>query len=289
MKYCSVLFLLLLLVGTSAPADEPIPLRAGPLSMVFDADNAMLRYLRVGRIEVLRGINAPVRNQFWGTVIPKVTNVKVADGGDQFTVSFDASCRERDVDFSWKGRIVGDTSGHVVFTFDGEARSTFRRNRIGFCILHGPSAAGQRWIIEDTNGAKAPGRFPSFISPHQPAKNIREISHELAPGIWAHVRCEGDVFEMEDQRNWTDASFKTYCTPLEIPFKGPGEDRQQAMRRHLPQPQSDEIKSMVGARATWGVTIRERFAAISVLGFSVTWITRTTDGRFQANKTAATG
>ncbi len=23
---------------------------------------------------------------------------------------------------------------------------------------------------------------------------------------------------MEDQRNWTDASFKTYCTPLEIPY-----------------------------------------------------------------------
>jgi D-apionolactonase len=23
---------------------------------------------------------------------------------------------------------------------------------------------------------------------------------------------------MEDQRNWTDASFKTYSTPLELPF-----------------------------------------------------------------------
>ncbi|TVR48160.1 MAG: hypothetical protein EA425_14875 [Puniceicoccaceae bacterium] len=29
---------------------------------------------------------------------------------------------------------------------------------------------------------------------------------------------EGDTFEMEDQRNWTDASFKTYCTPLGLPF-----------------------------------------------------------------------
>ena len=57
MKYCFAL--LLLLVGARAPAEEPIPLRAGPLTMVFDADNAMLRYLRVGRIEVLRGINAP--------------------------------------------------------------------------------------------------------------------------------------------------------------------------------------------------------------------------------------
>jgi len=35
------------------------------------------------------------------------------------------------------------------------------------------------------------------------------------------VLMEGDTFEMEDQRNWTDASFKTYCTPLELPFPVP--------------------------------------------------------------------
>lgn len=29
---------------------------------------------------------------------------------------------------------------------------------------------------------------------------------------------EGDIFETEDQRNWTDASFKTYSRPLELPF-----------------------------------------------------------------------
>ena len=216
MKY--LFALLLFLAGANAPAEEPVPLRAGPLSMVFDSDNAMLRYLRIGKTEVLQGINAPIRNQFWGTVVPNVTNVGVADGGDNFTVSFDAACRERDIDFVWKGKIVGDASGRLVFTFDGEARSTFFRNRIGFCVLHGPSAAGQPWIIEDTQGARKPGRFPRFISPQQPAKNIRAISHELASNVWAHVRCEGDVFEMEDQRNWTDASFKTYCTPLEIPY-----------------------------------------------------------------------
>ena len=35
---------------------------------------------------------------------------------------------------------------------------------------------------------------------------------------WRHSLDTGDVFEMEDQRNWTDASFKTYCTPLRQPF-----------------------------------------------------------------------
>jgi hypothetical protein len=32
------------------------------------------------------------------------------------------------------------------------------------------------------------------------------------------VRFEGDIFEMEDHRNWTDGNFKTYCTPLAKPW-----------------------------------------------------------------------
>jgi hypothetical protein len=28
----------------------------------------------------------------------------------------------------------------------------------------------------------------------------------------------GDIFETEDQRNWTDSSFKTYSTPLSVPY-----------------------------------------------------------------------
>ena len=29
---------------------------------------------------------------------------------------------------------------------------------------------------------------------------------------------EGDTFEMEDQRNWLDASYKTYVRPLALPW-----------------------------------------------------------------------
>ena len=32
------------------------------------------------------------------------------------------------------------------------------------------------------------------------------------------MRFAGDVFEMEDQRNWSDASFKTYSRPLSLPY-----------------------------------------------------------------------
>jgi len=37
-------------------------------------------------------------------------------------------------------------------------------------------------------------------------------------GIPFTLDFDGDVFETEDQRNWGDASCKTFCTPLDIPF-----------------------------------------------------------------------
>jgi hypothetical protein len=47
---------------------------------------------------------------------------------------------------------------------------------------------------------------------------MQSLAHEVMPGVWAKVRFSGDIFEMEDQRNWTDASFKTFCTPLRLPY-----------------------------------------------------------------------
>ena len=48
--------------------------------------------------------------------------------------------------------------------------------------------------------------------------NMRAITHEFAPGAKVDCRMEGDVYEMEDQRNWMDASYKTYVRPLAEPW-----------------------------------------------------------------------
>lgn len=205
-------------ITSTAHATKPIPLRAGPVSMVFDAENVHLRYIRVGNHEILRGINAPFRDQDWATITPEVSNLQVEQRDNSFELTFDVACQRANIDFRWKGLITGTAEGVVEFAFDGEAHSTFKKNRIGFCVLHGPSAAGQPWMLETADGKKSEGRFPKFISPHQPAKNLQAISHEVTNGIRARVAFEGDIFEMEDQRNWTDASFKTYCTPLENPY-----------------------------------------------------------------------
>ena len=104
---------------------------------------------------------------------------------------------------------------------EGVARSTFWRNRIGFCVLHPASLAGSPAEVQHVDGTIERTVFPTeFISDRQvqPFVELRRIAHEITPGRWAEVEFSGNVFETEDQRNWSDASFKTFCTPLRLPY-----------------------------------------------------------------------
>jgi len=200
-------------------ADDPplrTPLRAGPLDLSFERGE--LRFIRLGRWEVVNRIYVAVRDRNWDTAAPVLSNIVLAAKASAFRISFDVSCRMREIDFAWKGTIAGDHAGTITFAMDGEARATFMRNRIGFCILHPDTCAGARCVLKHPDGTATSSTFPRFISPHQPFLDLSGISHEVVPGTWAELSFDGDVFETEDQRNWTDASFKTYCTPLNLPY-----------------------------------------------------------------------
>jgi D-apionolactonase len=81
--------------------------------------------------------------------------------------------------------------------------------------------------------------FPKYIAPapkEDPFVEIREMSYEFAPGRFADLHFDGDVFETEDQRNWSDGSYKTFCTPLRLPFPvevTAGTKIEQHVRLHL--------------------------------------------------------
>ena len=209
--------------------------------MLLEPASGFVRQIRLGAELVLNGIYAAVRDRNWGTVEPAMRELHIDQGPDAFKVTFTAACQQDEIDFSWRGTIDGDVAGTIRYSFEGEAKSDFLRNRIGFCVLHGANCAGRPAVVEHVDGSRTTAEFPRFISPQQPFKNVRAITHwiergagggESAPaGIprdqslltsaatsGVEVRMEGEVFEMEDQRNWTDASFKTYGTPLERPF-----------------------------------------------------------------------
>jgi D-apionolactonase len=200
--------------------DESLPertaLRAGPLSLVFE--NGDLRYVRLGDREVLRRVYVAVRDRNWNTIAARITSLQVEPAADSFRITFDCRNQEGEIDFAWRGTIVGQADGRLTYEMAGEARSSFWRNRIGICVLHPAACAGARYVVEHPDGSTERGTLPRAISPHQPAVDIQAFTHEVTPNVRAEVRFAGEVFEMEDQRNWTDASYKTYSTPLRLPY-----------------------------------------------------------------------
>jgi hypothetical protein len=188
--------------------------RAGPASALLDG--AFLRRVRVGGREVLRGVYAAVRDQSWGTVEPTFSRYDLQAGEDAFRLRFTAEHRRGEIDFVWDGEYVGEPSGRIVFRLDGLCRTTFRKNRIGFCLLHPPELAGTPYVRE-TPAGPIEERFPELISPRRDVSEMRALRYECGP-VGVELRFAGDLFDMEDQRNWTDASYKTFCTPLSRPY-----------------------------------------------------------------------
>lgn len=240
--------------GKNEVLPERIPLRAGPLSLFYEQGD--LRYIRLGKVEVLRRVYVAVRDRNWGTVSPRPANLHMSLHTDSFYISFEVENVHAEIDFAWKGEIIGEAQGKITFKMTGVARSTFLSNRIGFCVLHPATCAGATAQVGHADGTIESGSFPELICPDQPVMpfaELRWLSHQVVPGVWAEVRFEGDVFEMEDQRNWTDASFKTFCPPLRLPYPARIEAStriEQAVILTLREDQSTPAK----AAASWYLT-----------------------------------
>ena len=203
--------------GFDASPGELVEVACGDFFASFDSSSGFLRDIRFRGQLALYGLYAAVRDHNWDTVEPEIPGFEISIDDDACDLRFHACCRDRDVHFEWDGRI-SYRAGRLSFQFSGQAKSPLRRNRIGFCVLHPTCCAGQPCTVETVDGATSATYFPDLISPHQPMKEMRSISHLLDDGTDVKVTMLGDTFEMEDQRNWTDASYKTYCTPLELPF-----------------------------------------------------------------------
>ena len=106
---------------------------------------------------------------------------------------------------------------------NGVARSTFLRSRIGLCVLHPVhECSGVKCKVEHAGGVAGVAAFPDQICAQLPIPGffeMRALSYDVAPDLRAELRFEGDLFETEDQRNWTDASFKTFSTPANRRFR----------------------------------------------------------------------
>jgi D-apionolactonase len=244
------------LCGTEETDAPTRRLQAGPLSA--ELENGQLRYVTFGGKEVLRGIAFLVRDENWGTYTAKIDGLEIEEGAGDFTVAYRALCTDARQRLVYYARISGQSDGSLAFEAVAEPETDVVTNRTGFIVLHPAGLAGQPVKVTHIDGREVATRFPEHISPSQPIFDIRVLSHEVSPGLWATCRMEGDSFEMEDQRNWGDASYKTYVRPLALPWGytlAKGSRHEQAVRLSISgaaaasggREETDEIEVALGS------------------------------------------
>ncbi|QKV18533.1 D-apionate lactonase [Oricola thermophila] len=204
------------LYGTSQPRPHGRVLRAGRLEARLEEGN--LRYVRYDGVEVIRAIAYIVRDRDWGTLQPAITDLVVVENAEEFEVSYTGTCTAPGAELVYQAVIAGAADGTLRFEVEATPSADFETNRCGFNVLHPiDGVSGRPVTVEHCDGTREDAVFPDLIEPWQPFKTLRSLTYR--PGhLEVECRLLGDVFEMEDQRNWSDASYKTYVRPLELPW-----------------------------------------------------------------------
>lgn len=222
------------LYGTTAPSQAHRCLTAGRLSVRLEGGN--LRHITFAGTEVLRAVSYVIRDRDWGTYQPALSNLCISETDDHFHVSYDGTCRSASTTLELHADIRGDGDGNLVFSVAATPKGVFETNRCGFAVLHPLEAAGRPLDVEHVDGSIERSAFPSLIAPWQPFKAIRCLTYRPDDHLEVACRFKGDTCEMEDQRNWSDASFKTYVRPIELPWPYElvaGETNRQSVSMHI--------------------------------------------------------
>lgn len=212
-------------------------LHAGPIRLKF-ADGEM-RYLMVGDQEIARRVYVAIRDGEWDTIMPNLTACEVHKQAQGFTIDIKAECRRGDIDYRWQGHIVGTPEGKLTFHVKGKSYSDFSSNRMGICVLYGSGAlAGQSFVTTHPDGSTTQSEFPNEIASKLVADHYTTLSYTTPLGLEVTAHMAGPTFEMEDQRNYADTSYKAYA-PLVYPYpKIPaGVEAEQTLTlevRHVP-------------------------------------------------------
>jgi D-apionolactonase len=212
--------------GTGQPGPVAIALRAGPVRALFaDGD---LRQVCLGDTEVVRRIYVAIRDLDWNTLPGDISDLDIDDGDDRFAIRFTRRHKAGEIDYQWHAEIDGDADGTIRYRMHGTALSAFPYAKIGICVHHPTDGyAGQPYRGSTPDGPVS-GLLPDAIGPQihlddgtdlplfEPVSDL-DISH-CAGGV-VEFEFAGSLWEMEDQRNWTDASYKSASTPARLGYR----------------------------------------------------------------------
>jgi hypothetical protein len=166
-----------------------------------------------------------VRDLIWGS--PRVHLRYRGDLADPRGLSFEGSVDDYPLELRGSVRAEGD---ELRFAFTVRALSDVQVTRAGPCILSDRSQLAPGFLAAGPDGAHEV-MLADRIVIDRIATGFDRLELALS-GCRVRVAFSGDLFEMEDQRNWGDATFKSYCPPLAEPQPialRPGDSREYAI------------------------------------------------------------
>lgn len=211
----------------------PLRLHAGPLEL--ELHGVDLRHITIAGTELVQRVYVAVRDAPWNTIPAVISDLVISPGERTFDVRFGARHRYQDIDFEWQGAIRGGSDGVIRYELDGVCHGSFRYSKIGFNVHHALAGTVGRHYRATTETGDLDGTLPDEIEPQRIVNGTlsgmfepyRRIAIEVADGLEAVVDLEGDLLELQDHRNWTDANFKSYATPLTLGFPFDSTDGQR--------------------------------------------------------------
>jgi D-apionolactonase len=204
--------------GTSEPAADVRSLSLGAFRLRLRSGQIASIHWR-GH-EIARGVSYLLRDENWATLASEMSLEVGADG------SITLLGRVPTAGFDYTMRLFTTGNHELAIETDGSAHRDFAANRVGLTYLHpAPDTVGLPLVISHPDGTRTATRFPPLIDPAQPARDVAALGYPLLGGgtitiSLRSLRPDGteQAFEMEDQRNWGDASYKTYVGSLTEPW-----------------------------------------------------------------------
>ncbi|MCU1672123.1 MAG: hypothetical protein JWN77_236 [Frankiales bacterium] len=201
----------------------PVPLHAGELRAELAGTD--IRSVTWRGHEVVQRLYMAVRDAPWNTIPGVLLEREVTQRSDSFVVSWRQQHAFGEMDLIWQGRVEGTADGELSYVMDAVCQTAFRHSKIGLNVHHGLGEYRGRPYRAATNKGDVRGELPGPIQPQLVEAgsltamfdHFDAIDFDL-DGLTARFRFDGDRFEMQDHRNWADANFKTYGTPLSFGF-----------------------------------------------------------------------
>lgn len=209
--------------GDDRSVPPPVVLVAGQLRA--EMDGCDLRSVTWGGTEVIQRLYMAVRDAPWNTVPGELSGCGIYQGPTEFRLTWHQRHRDAQIDVAWEGLVHGRADGSLVYEMKATAGTSFRYAKIGLNVHHAPSVYLGRGYRARAKAGMIQAVLPELIAP-QLIKDgsltamfdyFDELTFEL-DDCEATFSFEGDQFEMQDHRNWSDANYKTYGTPLSFGF-----------------------------------------------------------------------